>query len=444
MAAMHTISIESDDNSSENENVWSSKLPPRMKRSAKAIFTLPYLIRQELLPDPSLSIKVLTDFLLPSQQPNPTKELSVLSQFFSKDAPSTLSESLMTRLRHLPTPDPMTVRQLVEFRRQAWLNGFQSVRYAHLRSGAGSGAVTCFPLWVITFWNEVLDVKKIRGRWITSRDWIKVQLKQKKSIERREMAEQASNMLSILPWGKNRPDGLSHGSDPIHTLWRYLGPNWLSDSEQNEMLELIREKCLDSPEKCAQFRIQNIHFAGKLLEAFDSGSNVYQDKSSFGWLRHLGEDLVQERSTVITVVHLGSLNNTPHWVPLIIQKTKICFGDSFGTGIPEKLQAACLWWLRQHHHVGLTEIINPSIHPLPITVQIDDHSCGILADNALDHHVNGSPLLGSANSDIIAQRLKRFNLVSQHIIARVRLSVSILCISFLNFNPVRCNTGRYQ
>lgn len=132
MAAMHTISIESDDNSSENENVWSSKLPPRMKRSAKAIFTLPYLIRQELLPDPSLSIKVLTDFLLPSQQPNPTKELSVLSQFFSKDTPSTLSESLMTRLRHLPTPDPMTVRQLVEFSHQAWLNGFQSVRYAHL------------------------------------------------------------------------------------------------------------------------------------------------------------------------------------------------------------------------------------------------------------------------------------------------------------------------
>jgi len=443
---MHTIPIESDDDSSEIGNVWSSKLPPRLKCSAKAIFALPYLTRQELLPDPSLSIKALTDFLLPLQQPNPTKELSILSQIFSKDAPSTLSESLMMRLRYLPTPDPITIRQLVEFSRQAWLDGFQSVRYAHLRSGTGSGTVTCFPLWVITFWNEILDVKKIRGRWITSRDWIKVQLKQNKSMERREMAEQASNMLNVLPWGKNRPDGLSHGSDPIHTLWRYLGPNWLSDSEQNEMLELIREKCLDSPEKCSQFRIQNTHFAAKLLEAFDSGSDVYQDKSSFGWLRHLGEDVAQEWSTVITVVHLGPLNNTPHWVPLVIQKTKVYFGDSFRTGMPEKLQTACLWWLRQHHHIDLTEIIDPSIHTLPITTQIDHHSCGILADNALDHHVNGgrSPLLGSANLDIIAQRLKRFNLVSQHIVARVHLSVSFLCISFLNFNPVRSNTGRYQ
>jgi len=62
-----------------------------MKCSTKAIFMLPYLTHQELLPDPSLSIKVLTSFLLPSQQPNPTKELSVLSQIFSKDVPSTLS-----------------------------------------------------------------------------------------------------------------------------------------------------------------------------------------------------------------------------------------------------------------------------------------------------------------------------------------------------------------
>ena len=88
------------------------------------------------------------------------------------------------------------------------------------------------------------------------------------------MAEQATNMLNILPWGKDRPAGLSNSSDPIHTLWRYLGKNWLSDSEQDEMLELIRERCLDSPEKCTQFWIENIHFAAKLLEAFDSGSDV--------------------------------------------------------------------------------------------------------------------------------------------------------------------------
>ena len=121
------------------------EIPPHMKP-----FMLPHLTRQELLPDPSLSIKALTDFLLPSQQPKITKdsELRILSQFFSKDEPSILTGSVMTRLRHLPIPDSNTVQQLVKFSPQAWLDGFRSVHYAHLQSGT----ITCFLLWVITFW----------------------------------------------------------------------------------------------------------------------------------------------------------------------------------------------------------------------------------------------------------------------------------------------------
>jgi hypothetical protein len=187
------------------------------------------------------------------------------------------------------------------------------------------------------------------------------------------------------------------------------------------MLELIREKCLESPQKCSQFRVENVFFTAMLLDAFDSGSDVYQEKATFAWLRHLGEDVAHDRSTVITIAHLGMLTGIPHWVPLTIQKSKICFGDSLGKGMPEKLQAACFWWIRQHHHDTNAKIVNPTIHTLPITTQIDGYSCGILADNALDHYVHGyqSPLLGNENSDIIAQRMKKFNLVAQHIIVRV-------------------------
>jgi hypothetical protein len=402
----------------ENGNAWNS-IPPRMKRSAKGIFILPEPMRRELLPDPNLSIKLMTDFLLPSQHSVLAQELICLSQFFSKEPPSIISKSLTMQLRQLPIPDPTIIQRLVEFSHQAWLDGFRSVSYAHLQP-VESGPTICFPLWIIAFWNEVLDIRKISFRWIKCRDWVKVQLQQKKSPERRQLAEQTSIILTILPWGQSKPKGLSNGSDPIHMLWRYLGPNWLSDSEQDEMLELIRDRCLDSPEKCSQFRIENTHFPAKLLEAFDAGSNAYLNSSSFAWLHHLGEDIAKEGSTVITVVHLGALNDMPHWVPLTIQRTGIGFGDSFGKEMPEKLQTACLWWLRQHH-AQVAEICQPSIHRLSITTQIDTHSCGILADNALDHYINGaqSPLLGNSTTDIIAQRLKKFNIVSQHIIARV-------------------------
>src|ERR1700678_2845293 len=92
---------------------------------------------------------------------------------------------------------------LTEFSRQAWLDGFQSVRYADL-SGTSETA-TYFPLWLVTYWNSMLDIKKKNIlQWIKSRDWVTVQLKQRKSNRRREQAETAIIMLSMrssFSWG---------------------------------------------------------------------------------------------------------------------------------------------------------------------------------------------------------------------------------------------------
>jgi len=46
------------------------------------------------------------------------------------------------------------VRKLVDLQHQAWLDGFQSVKYVHL-----SDAVTThYPLWLVSFWAAVLDL----------------------------------------------------------------------------------------------------------------------------------------------------------------------------------------------------------------------------------------------------------------------------------------------
>lgn len=188
----------------------------------------------------------------------------------------------------------------------------------------------------------------------------------------------------------------------------------------DEMLELIRERCMENSQTCSRFRVEHTHFASILLDAFKSGTEAYLGNQSFGWLRHLGEDLQENKSTLITAVHLRELSNMAHWTSLTIQKATILFGDSFGNKMPGKLHDACLWWLRQHHIGDFTEA-EVTFHTLPITAQLDSHSCGILADNALDHLISGGqhPLLGPSPSDIIAQRLQRFLSVARHIIARV-------------------------
>ena len=396
-------------------NTWNT-IPTHKKQIGKASFVIPLDIEKQLLPSPKISLKALTDFSMPSQSKSSNQKS--LTHFFSKEVPSPTSAAVTIRLRRLPTPDPCTVRQLVEFSRQAWLDGFTSVHYSHLQSA--SETTTLFPLWVISYWNKVLDIKKISNKWLKSRDWITKQLRQNKSTECRLLAEETSIMLTVLPWGEKKPDGVSEGGDPIHVLSCYLGPNWLANAEQDEMLELMRVKLLEDPKAYARFRLQNTYFTEKLLNEFDSKAN-YQTNKSSAWLRHLGDEVVQGNAVLVTVVHLGKINDTPHWVPLVVEKGEIRYGDSFGTGIPERLQSAFIWWLRQHH------IFDPSIQQLPVTTQTDGHSCGILADNALCHFVNpiSSPLLGNAESDVIKYRLRTFNLVAESILARVSDKINI-------------------
>jgi hypothetical protein len=69
----------------------------------------------------------------------------------------------------------------VEFSQQAWLDGFKSVCYAHLQSG--SETTTLFPLWVMSYWNKVVDIKQISVKWLNSRDRITKQLRQNRSAE---------------------------------------------------------------------------------------------------------------------------------------------------------------------------------------------------------------------------------------------------------------------
>jgi len=230
-----------------------------------------------------------------------------------------------------------------------------SVCYVHLADGAET--TTSFPMWVITYWNMVLDIKKISTNWIKSHNWITVQLKQKKSIEWWQFAQTASIMLTNLPWGKSKPKEFSEGG-PIHALWRYLGPNWLASNKEDDLLELVWGNILDSLELCSNFPIQNTYFTKKLLSAFEPGADYHSNKV-FAWLHSLGEDLSTEGSTLLTIVHLRVITKIPHWVLLMIKKGKIAYGDSFSTGMPTKLEAACWWWLQQHD-------LSPTSQPISI------------------------------------------------------------------------------
>ncbi|KAJ7785089.1 hypothetical protein DFH07DRAFT_704569, partial [Mycena maculata] len=196
------------------------------------------------------------------------------------------------------------------------------------------------------------------------------------------LVDEARQNLRMMPWGWAKPPGLSDG-EPLYHLSRFLGPNWLTGSQQNDMLELLRHKVDDDGILSQKIRILGVALAPKLLEAHAASGQTYRNAQSFRWLRDAADDLVRNKAALITTAHLGEIKNEPHWIGLVFDLSqptgKILYGDSFGDPIPASLLAACLWWMGEHTQAHL------ELDKLPIASQRDGFSCGMLVDNAHQH-----------------------------------------------------------
>ncbi|KAJ7817683.1 hypothetical protein B0H14DRAFT_2267149, partial [Mycena olivaceomarginata] len=129
---------------------------------------LPQELEFELLPSPHLSIAKMLDFPLPLQ--NNLATATQPAQFFSINPPDIITDKdLLIRIRRLPIPDSKTVHKLAACSRQAWLDGNQSVVYSHL-----GGNVTHFPLWILSYWVAIVDLKRdVWIPWRKAQVWVK-------------------------------------------------------------------------------------------------------------------------------------------------------------------------------------------------------------------------------------------------------------------------------
>ena len=346
-----------------------------------------------------------------------------------------MTQMVLTRLQHLSTPHVATVKQLAHCSRQAWMDGAKSICYAHLSDS--SSTATKFPLWVITYWSSAINTRETSVRWLKAKDWASKQLQQKKSSSRQKAAEEATILLSSLPRMLKGSD--SSGvvdNERIDSLWRFLGPNWLSCSNQNDLLDILRDTILDDPVRATKYRVEGTHTTATIIKAYQNRSDdMYCKDRSLQWLHFLADDLIENQATLITIINLSNITNSPHWVPVVVTiEPKLCihFGDSLGGSIPPELHAAYTWWLGIHEDNFLPDPFVKrknarndndllEVKSLPITIQHDSHSCGVLAQDALKHFVYPSqPLLDANVMDIVHERLKMFNKVAGRVKQRVR------------------------
>ncbi|KAJ7838314.1 hypothetical protein B0H13DRAFT_1650864, partial [Mycena leptocephala] len=210
--------------------------------------------------------------------------------------------------------------------------------------------------------------------------------------------------------------GLSD-SEPFYKLLSFLGPNWLSGSHQNDMLELLRRKVDNNPDLSKKIRIQGVALASKIVEAHKAGSDTYRTARGFRWLRNVADDLVRNQAALVSSAHLGEINDQPHWIGLIFgfssATAKLLYGDSFGELIPASLLAASRWWISEH--TGTQFVLDK----LPIGPQTDSFSCSMLVDNSLQHFIDPGVPLHTSTETYVNPRLETFNKVGKWALERV-------------------------
>lgn len=152
------------------QRLWATA-PPALKKIAAQWFMIPQELEYILLPSPYLPVAQMLEFLLPLQNATPATT-NQPAQFFSTNVPDVSDEALMLRVRRLAIPDTRTINKLLASSRQSWLDGTKSVIYSHL-----GGSVTHFPLWILTYWAAVADIKDAWGRLRASQAWVNRQKK---------------------------------------------------------------------------------------------------------------------------------------------------------------------------------------------------------------------------------------------------------------------------
>jgi len=336
----------------------------------KSILIIPKEVEPLLLPSPHLSILELLRFRIPNAASNALISRWKTEDFFSDKPPITFTPQLIAQI---PSPPKDLVKNLRNFIGEATSNGMKSVKCPHSRLGAEK----TYPLWIITYWAKLDGVQHIRDSWEQAEwylqdrlhDWTQRSISEGVSVIKRIMIG-----LSSLQWADSLRGFSKEAVDSLDTLTRYASTQWMTGENANQLLDLLHNDL----ERRGQERVKvaSTYFYSKISLAFDEREG-YGTNQTYRTHRQIGEDL--ENGAINQLAFLANLDRN-HWIAVIIdaQTRRIYFGDSLGLEISKAVWDVLDWWTGFHNSGEPF-----TLERLPITIQQDSFSCGVLAWNAL-------------------------------------------------------------
>jgi hypothetical protein len=196
--------------------------------------------------------------------------------------------------------------------------------------------------------------------------------------ESRELVDKTLHLFDTIPWSGTL-NGFST-SFPVHLAARFLTTQWLTDDNEDILIDLLSQE-IHLSKTTADLQVilpgQTGFFAGKLISAFLEKDVYGSGKGSgYNWIGRLGEELASGRKhTWGFIAHVKG----NHWVAVVIDALLgvIWYGDPMGDVMDGQLEDAVKWWAEHHLATPFT------VMEMDVLKQCDGYSCGVLAWLAL-------------------------------------------------------------
>lgn len=338
-----------------------------------------------LLPPPHLPIAGL----LTIQLPPPNTSLSFISakNSFTDTPPNTPVSYLLSVDRALPPKAFLT--KLRGAAGQAMLDGSISIKYW------GEPDVY-LPFEACGFLYELIIIAKAQAAWKSALKWVDITFAHDVSL-----AGRIASITQSVSWGGLIPK-LCHTA-LVTDMTDFLSTSLLSSSHIDAMLLHLRARVRDELGNRYGNKVTifpSILFTDRLraLGSNKANSNKAVDEIlDSAELSNIGKFI----STSPQDVLLATISYWPkyHWGFIMITisggRVQAKWGDGLHKRVPLSLEKGIKMWSKRYlpQHVVTVD------GGFPCAVQTDGYSCGIVAINALKHHVLGEPFWTMASRE---------------------------------------------
>ena len=290
-----------------------AKLPAFVTNARHEIMAIPQnFLHNSGLPKPDVSVIEFLSCKLPRMSAEIIS--SKTKTWFSTDKPNIGYDLLISR----SVPSAEFIGRLDEASGQAWFDGARSVVDHRFNDGRDR-----LPLWIISFWKEVVRCEDLRGLWKDGVAWLDREESRSKGKTPPVLIQRAHELLGSVAWDSRM--SYCNGLASTPELAKLLGSFWLSDEHINMMVEVLLLDLKYNPMDKVQ--LVNLSFTMEIGKVYEK-LNLSDPAKKKTWLWKF-EQQVKEK--ILEKLYFPLHIRQTHWIAGMIDFKRRTF--SFGMSL---------------------------------------------------------------------------------------------------------------